>query len=225
MKKIFLSLLSFGIISISSYSQSFEGQISYKIEVKGENAGMMAMMMPNSVDIFMLGKDALVRMNGGMAPTGDIITKGAEDMTYMVMHNKKTVYKMDPKKEDKSEAKPTVTVQGTETVNGYKCTKYLVKFAKTADKDFYQYMWCTTDLKIAKPQSSSKSSQFFLEEVEGFPVKMDQYITVTAQGMTMTINQEMVLDKISETKPDASLFQIPKKYKVEDFEASKLMPK
>jgi len=221
MKKFIVSLVSASVIGLSSYAQSFEGQISYKIEVKGEQAAMFAMMMPSSTDIFLLGKDALVRMNGGMGPKGDIITKGNEKMTYMVMHSKKTVYKMDSKKE-KTPEKPTVTKEGTETVNGYNCTKYLVKFPKTEKAEIYQYMWCSTDIKIQKP-SPEANAQMFLEEVEGFPVKMDQYITITAMGTTMAINQEMTLDKISETKPDASMFEIPKKYKVEDFDENSLM--
>lgn len=223
MKKFMLSLLGMMVIGLSSYAQSFEGQISYKIEVKGENAALMAMMMPNSMDMFMLGKNSLLRMNGGMAPTGDIITKGEENKTYMVMHNKKTVYTFDPEKEKSTVEKPTVEVKGTEVVKGYTCTKYLVKFPKTDKSDIYQYMWCTTDINFTPPQTAGKSSQFFLTEIKGFPVKIDQYLTITAQGQTMTINQELLLDKISETKPDAGLFEIPKKYKVEPFDETKLM--
>jgi hypothetical protein len=80
MKKFILSFVSASIIGLSSYAQSFEGQITYKIEVKGENAAMFTMMMPNSTDIFILGKDVLVRNNGGMASSklGDIITKAVE---------------------------------------------------------------------------------------------------------------------------------------------------
>jgi hypothetical protein len=221
MKKFILSFVSASIIGLSSYAQSFEGQITYKIEVKGENAAMFTMMMPNSTDIFILGKDVLVRNNGGMASSklGDIITK-ADGNTYMVVHSKKTVYKMDSKKEKNAEA-PTVTKEGTETVNGYNCTKYLVKFPKTEKAEIYQYMWCSTDIKIQKPSPES-NAQLFLKEVEGFPVKMDQYITISAMGTTMSINQEMVLDKISEVKPDAAMFEIPKKYKVEDFDETKM---
>lgn len=222
MKKCMLSLLGIMVISLSSFAQSFEGQVSYKIEVKGENAALMAMLMPNSMDMFMLGKDALIRMNGGIANTGDIITKGEEGKSYMVVHSKKTVYNMSSDK-SKSTSKPTVEEKGTETIKGYKCTKYLVKFPKTEKGEIYQYMWCSTDIKFTPPQTAGKSSQFFLEEIKGFPVKIDQYVTASAKGQTMTINQELLLDKISETKPDAGMFEIPKKYKVEEFDETKMM--
>lgn len=224
MKKLFLSVLGAALLSVSALAQGFEGQVTYNIEVKGENAALFSAMMPKSMDLFFLGKDAMLRMNGGMTASimGDVVTKGAEGITYMVVHAKKTVYRIDPKKDKKEKTeKPTVTVEGTEMVKGYNCTKYRVKFAGDGDREIYQYMWCTTDIKIAKPEMSQGSgSAMFLSEIEGFPVKIDQYITMKAMG-GMTINQEMTLDKISETKPDAGLFEIPKKYKQEEFDESK----
>ena len=223
MKKIVLSLLGAALISLPSFSQGFEGQVTYDVEVKGDNAALFSAMMPKSMDLFFLGKDAMLRMNGGMTAdmVGDIVTKGSEGITYMVVHKKKTVYKIDPAKEKKDKAdKPTVTEEGTETVKGYNCKKYLVKFAKNDDQEVYQYMWCTNDIKIGKPKMASSGSNLFLDEIDGFPVKIDQYITIKQMG-GMTINQEMTLDKISETKPDATLFEIPKKYTMEDFDKSK----
>lgn len=224
MKKLFLSVVGAALLSVSAFAQGFEGQVTYNVEVKGENAALFGAMMPKSMDLFFLGKDVMLRMNGGMTASvvGDIVTKGAEGVTYMVVHAKKTVYRIDPEKNkaDKT-TMPTVTKEGTETVKGYACTKYLVKFSGNEDQEVYQYMWCTTDIKIAKPKMQQGSaSSMFLAEVEGFPVKIDQYITMKAMG-GMTINQEMTLDKISETKPDAGLFEIPKKYKQEEFDKSK----
>lgn len=221
MKKLFLSVFGAALLSVSALAQGFEGQVTYNIEVKGENAALFGAMMPKSMDLSFLGKDVMLRMNGGMtaAMVGDIVTKGSEGVTYMVVHAKKTVYRIDPKKSkaEKSEA-PTVTKEGTEVVKGYNCTKYRVQFAGNEKQEIYQYMWCTTDIKIAKPKMEQGSgSNMFLTEVEGFPVKIDQYINMKAMG-GMTINQEMTLDKISETKPDEALFVIPKKYKQEDFD-------
>jgi len=139
-------------------------------------------------------------------------------LSYMVVHKKKTVYKMKPSENTSADAKPSVKEMGKEKINGYNCTKYMVTFPKTDKGEFYQYMWCTTDIDVKKPQGGIGSSgKMFLAEVDGFPVKVDQYIV--AQGME--INMEMVLDKISETKPDASMFEIPSKYKMEDFDESK----
>lgn len=224
MKKLLLSVIAAATVSLSGFAQGFNGQVTYNIEVKGENAALFSAMMPKSMDLYFLDKDFMLRMNGGMTASmvGDIVTKGAEGVTYMVVHAKKTVYRIDPKKEKTEKAeKPTVTLEGTETVKGYNCKKYLVKFAATEEQEIYQYMWCTDEIKIAKPQvDKSSGSTMFLAEIDGFPVKMDQYITVKQMG-GMTINQEMTLDKISESKPDASLFEIPKKYKQEEFDKSK----
>lgn len=191
------------------------------MEMKGENAAMLSAMMPKSMDLYFLGKDVMLRTNGGMTASmmGDVVTKGDEGVTYMVVHSKKTVYRVEPDKGDKGEKNPPkVTKEGTETVNGYNCTKYRVDLSGSDDKKVYQYMWCTTDIKIAKPKmEKSSGSSIFINEVEGFPVKIDQYITLSAMG-GMTMNIETTLDKISETKPDAALFEIPKKYKQEKFD-------
>lgn len=224
MKKIFLSLMAISCMGLASFAQAFEGQVTYSIDVKGENAALFAAMMPNSIDMYFLGNDMMYRTNGGITSSmmGDIVTKGAENLTYMVVHSKKTVYKIDPSKDKKVEASelPKVTLEGTEKVNGYSCKKYLVKFPKKEDSEMYQYMWCTTDLKINRPAistSAQSSYKMFLDGVEGFPVKMDMYIK--AKGME--INQELNLTKISQNKPDASLFVIPSKYKMEDFDEKK----
>lgn len=225
MKK--LLLWSFGTILLATVSlaQNFEGKISYKISVKGENAALLSMMMPKSTDLFISGDNSLFRTNGGMAPSADVLTLGGK--TYMVMHKKKTAYLLDnkekPTKETLDSLKPTVKSEGTETVNGYSCTKYLVKFPKSDKGELYQYMWCTTDIKVTPPKAKGSSAQYFVEGIEGFPVKIDQFITASMQGTTMTINQEMTLDGISEAKPDATLFQIPSKYKIEDFDEAKLL--
>ena len=217
MKKFILSLVSASVIGLSSSAQSFEGQINYSIEIKGEYAAMLSGMLPNSIDVYASGKDFLIRKNGGMKPAPDVLTKGDEKAAYILMHNKKTAYKISDN--DKKKEKPTIENKGEETVNGYKCTKYLVKFPKDEKAEVYQYMWYTKDIKIAQP----KGSELFISDMEGFPVKIDQYATVSQMGTTMTINQEMVLTKITETKPSASLFEVPKKYKIEAYDEEKLL--
>jgi hypothetical protein len=205
-------------------AQGFEGQITFKIEVKGENAALFAAMMPNSLEVFFLDGESMVRNNGGMmeGKIGDIVTK-KDGSSYMVLHNKKKVYKMGKEASKNSdEFKPIITREGEETVKGYKCTKYLIKFPykEDAQGEMYQYLWATKEINVAKPKTAGSSSGMFLDEIEGFPVKVDQYIIVRQMG-GITINTEMILDKIETQKPDASLFEIPKKYKMEDFDESK----
>ncbi|MCG9912398.1 MAG: DUF4412 domain-containing protein [Flavobacteriales bacterium] len=225
MKKLIICFITGLIATTTLQAQNFEGQITFKMEVKGENAALFAAMMPNSMDLFFLNGESMIRNNGGMMAgrIGDIVTK-KDGSTYMVLHKKKTVYKMG--KEDtktSAEFKPVITREGEETVKGYKCTKYLVKFPSKEDAkgELYQYLWATKDIDVAKPQTVGSSSNMFLKEIEGFPVKVDQYITMSQMG-GMTINTEMTLEKIEQKKPDASLFEIPKKYKMEDFDESKL---
>lgn len=225
MKKFVFAVFLSALVFLNVRSQGFEGKITYSMEVKGDNAALFSAMMPNKMELYFLGKDIMVRTVGGVASgaVGDIITKGAEGNTYMVVHKKKTVYKMNPKKENESGAdeKPVIKEVGEEKVNGYECTKYSVTFPKAKDKEVFQYLWATKEINIPKPDGKASRSQMFLDGVEGFPVRMDQYITLTQMG-GLTINIESNLTEISKEKPEPSLFEIPAKYSVEDFDESKL---
>ncbi len=225
MKKFVLAALFSVLALVFVSAQGFEGRITYTLEVKGENAALFNAMMPNKMEMYFLGKDIMVRTVGGMAAgaMGDIITKGAQGKTYMVVHKKKKVYNMNTQteKEISADDMPVIKEIGKEKVNGYNCTKYSVTFPKAKDREVFQYIWATTEINIPKPDGKASRSQMFLEGVEGFPVRMDQFITLAQMG-GMTINIESNLTEISKDKPDASLFEIPAKYKVEDFDESKL---
>jgi hypothetical protein len=195
------------------------------MEVKGENAAMLGSMMPNKMEMHFLGKDIMVRTVGGMAAgaMGDIITLGAKGKTFMVMHKKKKVYDMtgNGEKEISADKLPVIKEMGQEKVNGYSCTKYSVTFPKSDGNELFQYLWATKEIDVPKPDGKASRSQMFLDGVEGFPVRMDQYITLSQMG-GMSINIESNLKEISKEKPDAALFEIPSKYKVEPFDESKL---
>jgi hypothetical protein len=225
MKKI-IFLVSFTLIGcFPLFAQGFEGKIVYSMEVKGENAAMLGSMMPNKMEMHFLGKDIMVRTVGGMAAgaMGDIITMGAKGKTYMVVHKKKKVYDMtdNGEKELSADKLPVIKEMGQENVNGYFCTKYSVTFPKSNGNELFQYLWATKEIDVPKPDGKASRSQMFLDGVEGFPVRMDQYITLNQMG-GMSINIESNLTEISKDKPDAALFVIPSKYKEEPFDESKL---
>jgi hypothetical protein len=225
MKKIMLLITVILIASSSPFAQGFEGKIIFSMEVKGENAAMLGSMMPNKMEMHFLGKDIMVRTVGGMAAgaMGDVITLGAKGKTYMVVHKKKKVYDMssNAEKEISADKLPVIKEMGKEKVNGYACTKYSVTFPKSDGNELFQYLWATKEIDVPKPDGKSSRSQMFLDGIDGFPVRMDQYITISQMG-GMSINIESNLTEISKEKPDAALFEIPAKYKVEPFDETKL---
>lgn len=220
MKKLLLLVLVTVLVPFSGFAQEFNGQISYNFGIKGEHTARLAAMMPRSIDLYFLDGNVLLRMQGGTLAekTGDFLTKSGEAVFYLVVHAEKTVYRVDPEKEniDTTETPPIITLEATETVNGYNCKKYLLKFAATENREIYQYMWCTDDINITKPRGGGPMGiELFREDIPGFPVKIIQYITVK-QKNSITINQEITLDKVSEFRPDTALFAIPQTYQQKD---------
>lgn len=225
MKRITFLVSVILIASYSLFAQGFEGKIIFSMEVKGENAAMLGPMMPHKMEMHFLGKDIMVRTVGGMAAgaMGDVITLGAKGKTYMVVHKKKKVYDMggNAEKDVSADKLPVIKELGKEKVNGYACTKYSVTFPKSDGNELFQYLWATKEIDVPKPDGKASRSQMFLDGVDGFPVRMDQYITLSQMG-GMSINIESNLTEISKVRPDASLFEIPAKYKEEPFDESKL---
>lgn len=225
MKKILFKALTICSLVISATVLSnaandpFEGMIRYKLQVTGDNAEMFSAFMPNAMEMYMKGSNSIVKTIGGMAAmTGDILTRGNEKLVYMLMHSKTTAYKINTtdEKSDKEADMKIEKLNGEEVVNGYKCKIYNVTISSAEGANITQKMWCTTDIQITPPVSSSKTStgNFFIKGIEGFPVKIEQMMDV--QGMK--INQTITLDKLEKMNLDEKMFEVPSNYKVKDFD-------
>lgn len=198
--------------------QAQEGLVSFKMKITGEMADLMGPMMPNKMTVRYKDGNSRISMEGGMAASmmGDIVYLSEKNEAYMLRDKEKTAYKM-PDKQPGENVKPEVTLLGEEEMNGYKCRKYKIVIKGEKDGSVDQIMWATDDIKMPKPKKSAavgSGSSLFLDEIEGFPVKVE----LSMQQMGINLNQIIELDKYDPAPQDPALFRIPENFKIKDFD-------
>jgi hypothetical protein len=228
MRRVTIVSLFVLLLNVTLNAQSFfEGIITYKIDYSGESIEAMKAMMPNSYVFQFKDNNQIFKTEGGLMAgmTGDILSIGDKGLSYMIKHSEKTAYKLDAgksKDEISPEMKPRVTkMDGKEKIGNYTCDKYEVVIKSKEGLDLNQTMWVSKDLNIKKPEkinASSTSGAFFLQEIDGFPVKIQQNIDM----MGIKFTQTMTIDKVETKSLDATLFSVPKDYKIKDFDPASM---
>lgn len=221
MKKV-LVVLMMVLVASTSFAQKkkgklkvFEGHIKYKYEMIGEGAESMAAFMPESMEIFTSTEGLVTKMNGGMMAMmmGKILVN--KDGAYIIQEGEQKALKMDEEDLEKEAAnadEPKVEkLDETETILGYKCTKY-----KTVTKDeetgeeMVNYLWVTDKFTMPEFNNANAGSNVAVKGIEGIALK-----TMTSvMGFTVTL----VAEEVEEAKQDKSMFTIPKGYAVEKFD-------
>ena len=221
MKKLMLMLtIVIGSLMVVNAQDKFNGTVHYKLDYMGSGIEAFKGMLPNGYTFKFLNGDMLMRMEGGMAAAmmGDIIHQGKKGDTYMLKPADKKALKMtSDKADDKASSDVKVDDTGeTETIAGHKCKKYKVTINKDGET-ITNYIWATEDINVAKPKKASgmgSGGSLFVEEVKGYPLKVQ--VTSNMAGMSFTMT--MTADKLDDTAPSKDLFVIPTDYKVEDFD-------
>ena len=203
---------------IGNYAQY--GTVKFKMKVTGEMADMLGPMMPNKMIIKFNGGNTRISMEGGLTASmlGDILYLEDKDESFMLKPKEKTALRM-PKNSgtELDNIKPEITILGEETVNGYNCTKYKVIIKTEKEGAIDQIMWTTKDIQIPKPKRSTTGGSgagLFLQEIEGYPVKIEQ--NLKREGINLT--QIIELENYNFEPLDASLFKIPEDYKIKEFD-------
>jgi hypothetical protein len=216
MKKL-LFAYSFVLVSFFAVGQSFEGVLKYDLKYDGEMVQQFASMMPNSYTLKVKGEKARFGIQGGMVASfmGDFITDGS-GVSYMLMPAQKTAYKLVESAADVAKDELTYKVLSTgitETVKGYKCTKYKITTKGENGEDLTSYLWASKDLSIKLPQSSNKQNALRpYKGVEGFPVKIEQNVSQMGVSFSMTI----VLSELKEATIADNEFKVPAEFKVQE---------
>lgn len=224
MKKVQLILLLI-ITSVSLNAQDFEGIIAMYLNYEGDAAEMLQSMSPNKMTMTIKGENTAIKMEGGMsAMLGKMITKG--DKFYMVMDAQKTVFESDVSEDNGDEENPEETsaedaaevidLNETETIAGYKCKKYEVKYndEEAGNEITKYYVWIAKDFKAKYVSggagNNQKQNELFNEILGGFPFK--QEITMNTQmGEIKTITE---VTKVDEKAISDSEFNFPEGYQV-----------
>jgi hypothetical protein len=204
------SLLSF-LLAAFRFAAPFEGTIRYDVQVKGD-VGPMAYMMPKYYEFSAKGND--VKMKSDASLVGEVLMKTAENKAYLLRRSEKTAYFFDLSSRKLSAGKPKVTrLKDLETIAGYKCQKYTVVSKDEDGEAVTQTIWAAPDLVVPKPKKAMgipNAGEFFVEGIDGFPLKM---ITQSSE-FTMTTTAS----KVEKKSLPASEFTIPSGFTVKDLD-------
>ncbi len=229
MKKLTLILI-LGIIVFNGFSQdTFEGTISFEVNIIGENVEQMAQFMPQGYEFSFKGNKSIFKISGGMMAQmmGEIIVDNQTGSSYMINHAEKVAYKMENTMKESVEgmeiSRPTITKLDEEVeILGYNCQKYKVK-STIEDQTMESFIWVSKDIVVPYPKNSGNmpggSGAFYFPELEGFPLKMVNNLN---SGMGM-VKMEMVAVNVERKALDDSLFVIPEGYEEKNFDNSMFM--
>jgi hypothetical protein len=174
--------------------------------MEGMESGGSFNFLPEKMVTKVKGKNTATMMN----ETNVILYRGDVSKTWSLDTKQKTYYEIDNSETDDVNPKIKVTKTGeTATINGYKCTKYIIVVEDAANSGLSQWLWATTDIKDIDLAlfrgSGNQNVNWFYKDVQGFPVKVEMK---TPQGSIT-----MELTELKRTKLPDSDFQIPPDYK------------
>lgn len=214
MKKIVLVLIG-AFLSLNVLAQGFEGTIEFKVKISGKEFDRYSKAFPEAIQLKIKNQNMRGKTTGGQITSlmSGFIFDGEHKTAYVPSDAFQTAFKLksaDFDEDSKSQSgKFEVENTGeTETISGYKCTKYI---AKEEGKDTEIIVWATEDFTIAKPTNLANiTGNIFLEGVEGFPLK-----AITIQNETTMMVE--VAD-VRKEPVDISSFEIPSGYRIQDFD-------
>jgi hypothetical protein len=167
----------------------------------GMQGGGAVNFMPEKMITKVKGKNTRSEMG-----TTVFIHRTSENKTYMLDTETKTYSEINSTPTEPADSRVSVKkTSETTTINGYKCTKYLLNIEGSAMTT--QWLWVTKDIKDIDPSmfKGKGNENLFFNDVDGIPVKIE---INTPQGK---VTSEMTeLKRV--TLPDSD-FQIPAGYK------------
>lgn len=222
MKKL-LVVLAVMMVGTYTFAQTtFNGTVTFSVELKGDMVDMLKSMMPNKqVYHYSEGNFRMETLGGMASGQGDILYQAKNDKTYILNTARKKAQEMtNGQSETTKDADVTVTETGeTEVILGYKCDKYKVVI-KTKDGEMVQYIWATKDLQPVKPKNASniEAMSAITDKIKGMPLKIQLEINQMGLSFLMVTTATNIDNK----KPSDDLFVIPSDYTVEAFDPKKI---
>ena len=220
MKRAFILGISLCCLLGHVFAQSyFEGKIVFNVSLEGDNAEMMAALMPQNFQYLVKDEQIKFTIEGGMMEDmlGEFIVNADDGTGYMVQHSMKKAYKMDPpspEETEEMEMKPEIT-KGEETkkIAGYTCDKYTITLSTPAG-EMKQEVWATNEIKMRKPNfpETQGFSQIFINGMDAFPLRIQQDLPMGMGKMTLEASE------VAPGAVDAKLFEFPSDYSVEKFD-------
>jgi len=209
--KLILSIIAL-TISLGNFAQSgFTGTVTYSISATGPEAEQMAAFMPTS-QVLTFGTEKMrFEMVGGMSSMmGHFIFK--DDQLYQVQDWEKTAYIFPAAEEAEEDMSVIVKTNETKVILGHTCTKYTIT-TTTDEGSMTTIMWVASDLKPSVKLSNGNGSGGLINS------KIDG-LTLMTESETMGVKMTTRASDIDDSTPDASLFEFPSSYEIEEFDAA-----
>jgi hypothetical protein len=202
----FLSLIQGDLIALSDLTQTregFEGII--KFQIKSSMEDLNKAMMPAFTEYHIKGDDIVIQMFGAdNAKLARILIKGDQSTFYLVDDEENNFVS---EKIDLKETGETLSIQG------YRCTKYVVT-AKAGEALVESEVWLTDKILVTIPEVLKDKNNpllLFMNE-KGFPLRFIGKSISNGQNY----NFEMVAVKVAQGHLDPGDFEIPEDYHISD---------
>lgn len=198
--------------------EPFEGILTYKVSIEGNNEYMLREVMPHTYSLYFGKENFRFDLDGGMMPEfmGDIITFNKVGKSYILKEESNTAYLIDEEKD--SLANTTYEIKPLKeklVLKDLTCKGYDLIFNKSGDGLVKQRLWLTKDLNLTMPIGNSHGiGAFFKPDLEGFALLIENYFESDIGEYKITI----ALDKIERTYLPKSLFSIPDNFKIKVLE-------
>ncbi len=204
---------------------TFEGSLHFNVEFNGGNMqdrARVAMLVPESYRLYLKGDQTKILMRGGMIglTMGEVVIDGSTGRGYVISHMNNKAYEIVANLNLKERVAPVIVDENeTIAIAGYECKKYRVTRTNPSGT-MIQYMWITDaiqlDLAASLGGALKDTMPFWIEGLDGFPLKITTSFPGTSMTMTLTA---------TEVKPqvvDPSIFVVPAGYAIESIDPGQL---
>lgn len=178
-----------------------ESNPQFKAQMEAmQKAASSGSIAPDEMVVQVKGQDALTKIVGGVMEM-EVLTKGAENKSYMLDRAAKTYIVADDSNDEDDNLKVTKTSE-TRDILGYKTTKYIVE---NPGDNSRQVIWATSQIKLKSLNTKVGSqSSLFYKDIDGLPLRME----VSAEGTNVVIEAT----EVKRGSLDATLFRVPAGY-------------
>ena len=203
MKSIF-ALLFFFLFTFNGFSQTFEGKIAYKINIKGDFSPQEKMMLPSEAVVYSKGEKSRMEMSMGfgMSTTTISNSKSGHSVSLMNILGSKYAIESNGKDSDKDaedfikNTKVEVTDE-SKTIAGYNCKKAIIYITDPKSKEVTPMeVWFTKEIDIDNVYVKGP-----FQKIEGAMLEF----SLEQQGMNMNFQANLV----SKESVDNKLFEVP----------------
>lgn len=213
-----IAKLLFILMMLLPAQKQFEGILTYKVTVEGDNQEILQEVMPHTYTLYFGKENFRFDLDGSKMPEfmGDIITFNEVGKSYIINEETNTAYFIDEEKDNQADTAFTLKpLKETLVLKDLKCKGYEITYDESRDGLVKQVLWLTTDMDINLPKGNNHGiGAFFREDLDGFAVMIENHFENDIGQYKVIIS----LNEIEETYLPRTLFSIPDNFKIQVLE-------